>query len=62
VSILYCIGILSTVFHFANGLWTQGITWGLWTSPAAMRRANWISVAVGLLLGAAGLLSRRRRA
>jgi len=55
VSILYCIGILSTVFHFANGLWTQGITWGLWTSPAAMRRANWISVAVGLLLGAAGL-------
>ena len=55
ISLLYCIGILSTVFHFANGLWTLGITWGVWTSPAAMRRANWISVAVGLLLGAAGL-------
>jgi succinate dehydrogenase / fumarate reductase cytochrome b subunit len=55
VSILYAIGVLSTVFHFSNGLWTLGITWGLWTSPAAMRRANWVSVAVGLLLAAAGL-------
>lgn len=55
VSILYAIGILSTVFHFANGLWTLGITWGLWTSPAAMRRANWVSIVVGVLLGGAGL-------
>jgi len=55
VSMLYAIGILSTVFHFSNGLWTQGITWGLWTSPAAMRRANWVSIFVGVLLGGAGL-------
>jgi len=55
VSILYCIGILSAVFHFANGLWTLGITWGLWTSPAAMRRANVVSIAVGVALAAAGL-------
>ena len=55
VAILYAIGILSTVFHFSNGLWTLGITWGLWTSPAAMRRANAISVLIGLLLGGAGL-------
>jgi hypothetical protein len=55
VSILYAVGVLSTVFHFSNGLWTLGITWGLWTSPAAMRRANWISIAVGVLLGGAGL-------
>ena len=26
VSLLYAVGILSTVFHFANGLWTLGIT------------------------------------
>ena len=54
-TILYAIGILATVFHFANGLWTLGITWGLWTSPAAMRRANAVSIAVGLGLAAAGL-------
>lgn len=55
VAILYVIGILSTVFHFSNGLWTLGITWGLWTSPAAMRRANTLSIVVGVVLGAAGL-------
>jgi succinate dehydrogenase / fumarate reductase cytochrome b subunit len=55
VAILYAIGVLSTVFHFANGLWTLGITWGLWTSPAAMRRANAVSVVVGVVLAAAGL-------
>jgi len=55
VTILYVIGLLSAVFHFANGLWTLGITWGLWTSPAAMRRANVVSLVVGLALAAAGL-------
>ncbi len=56
-SMLYAIGVLCAVFHFANGLWTLGITWGLWTSPAAMRRANAVSVVVGLALAAAGLSS-----
>jgi len=55
VTLLYVVGLLSTVFHFSNGLWTLGITWGLWTSPAAMQRANWVSVAVGVLLASAGL-------
>jgi len=56
-TILYAIGVLCVVFHFANGLWTLGITWGIWTSPAAMRRANAVSVAVGVVLAAAGLSS-----
>lgn len=55
VAIFYTIGILATVFHFANGIWTLGITWGLWTSPAAMRRANVVSIVVGVGLAAAGL-------
>ncbi len=55
VTALYAIGVLSVVFHFANGLWTLGITWGIWTSPAAMQRANAVSVVVGLGLAAAGL-------
>ncbi len=34
IPVLYAVGVLSCVFHFANGLWTMGITWGVWTSPA----------------------------
>ncbi len=55
ITLLYATGIIATVYHFANGLWSIGITWGLWTSPAAMQRANWLSIIVGVGLGAAGL-------
>ena len=55
VSLLYAIGVLSAVFHLSNGLWTIGITWGLWTSPAAMQRAYVVSIVVGVVLAAAGL-------
>jgi len=46
--ILYAVGVLSCVFHLANGLWTMGITWGLWISPAAQKRANYLSIAFGI--------------
>jgi succinate dehydrogenase / fumarate reductase cytochrome b subunit len=37
---LYAAGILAAVYHLANGLWTLGITWGVWTTPHAQRWAN----------------------
>lgn len=54
VQIAYVVGILASVYHFANGLWTMGITWGVWTSPHAQRWANWPCLAVGLALAAMG--------
>ncbi len=51
IPVVYAIGLLSCVFHLANGIWTMGITWGLWTSPAGQRRANCVCSAAGLLLG-----------
>lgn len=50
VQILYAVGVLSCVFHLANGIWTLGITWGLWVTPAAMRWANYLSAGFGILL------------
>jgi succinate dehydrogenase / fumarate reductase cytochrome b subunit len=55
--LIYGAGLLCAVFHLANGLWTAGITWGIWTTPAAMRRAGWISLIFGLMIGAAGFAS-----
>lgn len=55
VPILYAVGTLSCVFHLANGIWTMGITWGLWVSEAAQRRASLASIVFGLGLGAIGL-------
>jgi len=47
---IYLIGVLSCVYHLANGIWTMGITWGVWTSPAAQARASAVCMAFGLLL------------
>lgn len=55
IRVAYAIGVIATAYHFANGLWTQGITWGLWTTPEAQRRANWLSVVVGVGLTVVGL-------
>jgi succinate dehydrogenase / fumarate reductase cytochrome b subunit len=53
--IIYSIGVIATCYHLANGLWTQGIRWGLWTSEAAMRRANYLVLAIGIVLTCVGL-------
>lgn len=55
VNILYTIGVLSCVFHLANGIWTMGITWGLWVTPASQRWANYLSAGFGVLLATVAL-------
>ncbi len=55
VPAIYTVGVLASVFHLANGIWTMGITWGVWTSPSAQNRANYICVAFGLGLAVVGL-------
>jgi succinate dehydrogenase / fumarate reductase cytochrome b subunit len=52
---IYFVGILCCVYHLANGLWTMGITWGVWTSPHAQRWANIPCALFGLSLLTIGL-------
>lgn len=51
----YAIGIIASVFHLANGLWTMGITWGAWTSPKAQQKALVACGVFGVALLAVGL-------
>jgi succinate dehydrogenase / fumarate reductase, cytochrome b subunit len=55
VPVLYAIGVLSCVFHLANGIWTFGITWGLWVTPQSQRRANYACAGFGIVLAIVGL-------
>ena len=52
---LYLIGVLSCVYHLANGIWTMGITWGVWTSPRAQARASAACGVFGVLLAVVGV-------
>jgi succinate dehydrogenase / fumarate reductase cytochrome b subunit len=51
----YAVGILACVYHFANGLWTAGITWGIWTTPSSQRRADFVCGGIGVALAVIGL-------
>lgn len=41
--IFYIVGIVSTVFHFANGLWAFMITWGFTQSDKSQRVMSYVS-------------------
>ena len=50
----YLVGMLACVYHLANGIWTAGITWGLWISDSAQKRATKLCVVLGGLLAVIG--------
>lgn len=54
VSVFYFLGVSLLVFHFANGLWTSAITWGLTVSRQAQQRWGCICAVLGVgLMGMA---------
>lgn len=55
IGLLYLVGVGMLVFHFANGLWTAAITWGLTISARAQRRWGFVCAAIGAGLMAAGV-------
>jgi len=50
VSLFYFIGASLLVFHFANGLWTAAITWGVTVSEGAQRRWGYACAGLGVVL------------
>ncbi len=52
---IYALGVISTVYHFANGLWTFLITWGITVGKRAQRVAGGICAALGVMLCIVGL-------
>ncbi len=50
VALLYALGVVAAVFHFVNGIWSAGVTWGVWTRPKAQARALTICMAAGAVL------------
>lgn len=47
---IYIVGITSTVWHFANGIWLFMVDWGLAIGERAQRFAGYACIAFGALL------------
>lgn len=50
VSLFYFLGVSMLVFHFANGLWTSAITWGLTITERAQKRWGYVCAGVGVAM------------
>lgn len=51
----YLVGMLACVYHLANGLWTAGITWGLWISESAQKQTSQLCGVFGVALAVIGM-------
>lgn len=51
----YIIGVVSSVFHFANGLWAFLVTWGITVSPKSQRVATYVTMIIFVALSYVGV-------
>lgn len=51
----YVIGVISTVFHFANGLWGFMVTWGFTQSPRSQKIVTYLTILVFLAVSYLGI-------
>ncbi|MDG5470999.1 succinate dehydrogenase cytochrome b558 subunit [Jeotgalibacillus sp. ET6] len=51
----YIAGVVSTTFHFANGLWSFLVTWGVTISPSSQRISTYVTIGIFLALTTIGI-------
>lgn len=49
------VGIIATVFHFSNGLWSFAVTWGITQSARSQQIMAYVSLAVFVVVSVIGI-------
>ncbi|WP_175990835.1 succinate dehydrogenase cytochrome b558 subunit [Bacillus sp. Marseille-Q1617] len=53
--VFYVIGVLSTIFHFANGIWSFLVSWGITVSPRSQLIATYVTIGIFVALSVVGM-------
>lgn len=53
--VLYIIGIVSSVYHFTNGIFTFLITWGVTVSPKSQQVFQYVTLGIFFVLSFIGV-------
>ena len=53
--IFYIVCLLAVTFHFANGLWSFLVTWGVLQSKKSQQIFTWVSLVVFLVVSYIGI-------
>lgn len=51
----YIIGVISAIFHFANGLWSFCVSWGITVTPRSQRISTYVTMIIFVLLSIVGV-------
>jgi succinate dehydrogenase / fumarate reductase, cytochrome b subunit len=55
--IFYIVGVVTAVFHFANGLWSFAVSWGITVTPRSQKLATYVTMGIFVALTVVGLRS-----
>ncbi|QOR65738.1 succinate dehydrogenase cytochrome b558 subunit [Cytobacillus suaedae] len=53
--VFYIVGVISTIFHFANGLWSFCVSWGITVSPRSQLISTYATLGIFVALSFVGL-------
>ena len=53
--VFYIVGVLSAVFHLANGLWSFFVSWGLTITPRSQQISTYVTMGIFVLLSIVAL-------
>ncbi|MFC0557861.1 succinate dehydrogenase cytochrome b558 subunit [Halalkalibacter alkalisediminis] len=51
----YVLGVISATFHFANGLWSFAVSWGITVTPRSQQIATYVTLAIFFVLTFIGI-------
>ncbi|GIN60232.1 succinate dehydrogenase cytochrome b558 subunit [Robertmurraya siralis] len=51
----YIIGVVSTIFHFANGLWSFAVSWGITVTPRSQLISTYVTIGIFIALSIVGI-------
>ena len=55
--VFYIVGLVASVYHFTNGLWTFFITWGITIGPASQRYSYVLCACLFLVINVTGIMT-----
>lgn len=51
----YVVGVISAIFHFANGLWSFLVSWGITVTPRSQLISTYVTLAIFVALSIVGI-------
>ncbi|GAE26161.1 succinate dehydrogenase cytochrome b558 subunit [Halalkalibacter wakoensis JCM 9140] len=53
--VFYIVGVIAATFHFANGLWSFAVSWGITVTPRSQKIATYVTMAIFFALTFVGI-------